>query len=44
MLNAGVAPEGAWNDFVQKLELSGIDKIVGEYQAQLDTWKQEENK
>lgn len=42
MLNAGVAPAGAFNEFVQKLEVSGIDKIVEQYQAQLDAWKADE--
>lgn len=37
-LNAGVAPAGTLDDFIKKLEASGVNVIVEEYQKQLNAW------
>lgn len=42
MLNSGVASENTLDEFTKKLEASGIDKIVEEYQKQFDEWKDKE--
>ncbi len=37
-LAAGILSENDYNDFIAKLKASGIDKVVAEYQKQLDEW------
>ncbi len=37
-LNAGVAPAGTLDAFIEKLEASGVNVIVDEYQKQLNAW------
>ena len=37
-LESGLAPEGTYEQFIEKLYSSGAQKIVDEYQRQLDEW------
>lgn len=37
-IDSGVAPEENYDAFLEKLEKSGADKIIAEYQMQLDEW------
>lgn len=37
-LNSGMLDENDYNDFITKLKAAGIDKVVAEYQLQLDQW------
>lgn len=37
-LNAGVAADGIYDEFINKLNASGVDVIITEYQKQLDEW------
>lgn len=42
-INSGVAEPGVLDDYLKKLESSGVQKVVDEYQNQLDAWL-EQNK
>ena len=44
MTSGLVDPETAIPEFVEKLEASGIDKIIAEKQSQLDAWAAERGK
>lgn len=37
-INTGLADESVLDDYRAKLETSGIQKIIDEYQRQLDAW------
>ena len=37
-LESGLAPEGTYEEFIDRLYASGAQKIVDEYQRQLDEW------
>ena len=37
-LDSGVAPEGTYEEFIEKLESVNVQKIIDEYQSQLDEW------
>lgn len=37
-LESGIAPAGDYEKFIDKLNSSGADTIVAEYQKQLDAW------
>ena len=37
-LDSGVAAQGQYEAFLEKLEKSGVQKVVDTYQEQLDTW------
>ncbi|MBB5265561.1 putative aldouronate transport system substrate-binding protein [Catenibacillus scindens] len=41
-LESGIAPEGTYEEFIQKLYDSGAQDIVDEYQRQLDEWLAEQ--
>lgn len=41
-LDCGVAAEGIYDEFLQKLDKSGVSKIVDQYQRQLDKWLAEQ--
>ncbi len=40
-IETGMASEEVFNDFLEKLDASGVDKIVDCYQQQLDAWLQQ---
>lgn len=42
-LNAGMAGGGVYEEFIKKLKDSGADKIIAEYQRQLDAWVGEQS-
>ncbi len=37
-LNSGILGEAEYADFIEKLKAAGIDRVVEEYQTQLDAW------
>ena len=37
-VGTGMADEAIYNEFIEKLKSSGADKIIAEYQAQLNEW------
>jgi len=34
--------DAVYNEFIEKLKVAGIDKVVAEYQTQLDTWLEQQ--
>ena len=42
-IETGMASEEIFNDFLEKLEASNVDKIVDCYQQQLNTWLEGRN-
>lgn len=43
-IGSGIADEAAFNQFLEKLDASGIDKVVSAYQEQLNRWLEENNR
>ena len=37
-LESGIAPEGTYEEFIEKLESVNVSVIIDEYQKQLDEW------
>lgn len=37
-LESGIAPEGTYEEFIEKLNSVNVQAVVDEYQAQLDAW------